>query len=211
MRAKNLAVAALGSLLGDVVAQRTPNQLATGDSRIINGQPADVADYPFLVSIRASEDGESGICGGTVIAPNVVLTAAHCVTPDAQYPEPLGSPYNSINNYLMPMVVTAADVPANDPDLPVPTTNLVPTKAVVTSAGWAENPVTVAGLDIALLLLEEDLLDVEVASLPAAGTTYSSGEAFNIAGWGMCCAVAASRALALSHSRSRACAGMFSR
>jgi hypothetical protein len=137
MRAKNLAVAALGSLLGDVVAQRTPNQRATGDSRIINGQPADVADYPFLVSIRASEDGELGICGGTVIAPNVVLTAAHCVTPEDP-DEPLGSPYNSVNNYLMPLVVTAADVPANDPDLPIPTTNLVPTKAVVTSAGWAD-------------------------------------------------------------------------
>ena len=209
MRAKNLAVAALGSLLGDVVAQRTPNQRATGDSRIINGQPADVADYPFLVSIRASEDGEFGICGGTVIAPNVVLTAAHCVTPQGSNPDvPLGSPYNSVNNYLMPLVVTAADVPANDPDLPVPTTNLVPTKAVVTSAGWTDS---YEGLDIALLLLEEDLLDVEVASLPAAGTTYTAGEAFNIAGWGMCCAVAASRALALSHSRSRACAGMFSR
>ena len=208
MRAKNLAVAALGSLLGDVVAQRTPNQRATGDSRIINGQPADVADYPFLVSIRASEDGEFGICAGTVIAPNVVLTAAHCVTPEDP-DEPLGSPYNSVNNYLMPVVVTAADVPASNPDLP--TTNLVPTKAVVTSAGWAENPDSHEGLDIALLLLEEDLLDVEVASLPAAGTTYTAGEAFNIAGWGMCCAVAASRALALSHSRSRACAGMFSR
>jgi hypothetical protein len=207
MRAKNLAVAALGSLLGDVVAQRTPNQRATGDSRIINGQPADVADYPFLVSIRASEDGELGICGGTVIAPNVVLTAAHCVAP-ANPDVPLGSPYNSVNNYLMPLVVTAADVPANNPDLPIPTTNLVPTKAVVTSAGWVNLN---EGLDIALLLLEEDLLDVEVASLPAAGTTYTAGEAFNIAGWGMCCAVAASRALALSHSRSRACAGMFSR
>jgi trypsin len=210
MRAKNLAVAALGSLLGDVVAQRTPNQRATGDSRIINGQPADVADYPFLVSIRASEDGELGICGGAVIAPNVVLTAALCVTPEDP-DEPLGSPYNSVNNYLMPLVVTAADVPANDPDLPVPTTNLVPTKAVVTSAGWADDSNIYEGLDIALLLLEEDLLDVEVASLPAAGTTYTAGEAFNIAGWGMCCAVAASRALALSHSRSRACAGMFSR
>ena len=101
----------------------------------------------------------------------------------------------------LPVVVTAADVPASNPDLP--TTNLVPTKAVVTSAGWAENPDSHEGLDIALLLLEEDLLDVEVASLPAAGTTYTAGEAFNIAGWGMCCAVAASRALALSLTRLR--------
>jgi hypothetical protein len=182
-----------------VVAQRTPNQRATGDSRIINGQPADVADYPFLVNIRRYEDGGSRWCGGSVVHPRVVMTAAHCVTP--QDPDvPLGSPYNSVNNYLMPLVVTAADVPANNPDLPVPTTNLVPTKAVVTSAGWVNLN---EGLDIALLLLEEDLLDVEVASLPAAGTTYTAGEAFNIAGWGMCCAVAASRPLALTLTRLR--------
>lgn len=78
---------------------------ATESSRIINGQAADVAAYPFLVSIRQFEDGFFAHCGGSVLRPNVVLTAAHCVTPPRTNPnEPFGTPSNSINNFLMPVV-----------------------------------------------------------------------------------------------------------
>lgn len=125
---------------------------ATESSRIINGQAADVAAYPFLVSIRQFEDGFFAHCGGSVLRPNVVLTAAHCVTPPRTNPnEPFGTPSNSINNFLMPVVLTAADVPAGDPNS-VPATGLVKTKAVVTSAGWNETNYVVGGFDLALLL-----------------------------------------------------------
>ncbi len=156
---------------------------ALGESRIINGQVADMATYPFLVSIRKYENGDVSQCGGSVLTPRVVLTAAHCVAPREDTGEPEGTPYNAINNFYLPLVVTAADVPVGDPHSGnIPATSLVPTKAVVTSAGW--NGAAQGGYDLALLLLEDDLVDVETVTLPAAGTTYTVGEAFNLAGWG---------------------------
>jgi trypsin len=46
-------------------------------TRIIGGTPAQPTRYPYFVSLRRSRSG-SHYCGGTLIAPNVVLTAAHC-------------------------------------------------------------------------------------------------------------------------------------
>lgn len=41
------------------------------DPRIVGGNNADRNEYPYLVNV-------SGHCGGTLIAPKVILTAAHC-------------------------------------------------------------------------------------------------------------------------------------
>lgn len=48
--------------------------------RIINGAPADITEYPFLVSIQEKYQGSFyHRCGGTFLAANKILTAAHCV------------------------------------------------------------------------------------------------------------------------------------
>ncbi|XP_053975832.1 trypsin alpha-3-like [Hylaeus volcanicus] len=45
------------------------------DSRIVGGNPADIHNHPYQLSLQTS----SHICGASIISSNWVVTAAHCV------------------------------------------------------------------------------------------------------------------------------------
>lgn len=60
---------------------------------IVGGHPVTIAEFPSLVYIEAIEGKHGFSCSGTVVAPRIILTAAHCVedvekgtiTPAADY------------------------------------------------------------------------------------------------------------------------------
>jgi trypsin len=48
-------------------------------TRIIGGQPASIAQFPSMAMIVSMQEGSVSLCSGTVVSPNMVMTAAHCL------------------------------------------------------------------------------------------------------------------------------------
>ncbi|WP_181923773.1 S1 family peptidase [Streptomyces inhibens] len=48
---------------------------------VVGGDRADIKKYPWTVALTSSDDVKLPECGGTLVAPNKVLTASHCVNP----------------------------------------------------------------------------------------------------------------------------------
>uniref|UniRef100_A0A8D2PPF8 Transmembrane serine protease 4 n=1 Tax=Zosterops lateralis melanops TaxID=1220523 RepID=A0A8D2PPF8_ZOSLA len=55
--------------------------------RVLGGSPAAIEAWPWQVSLQYRKEH---ICGGSIIAPGWVLTAAHCFKDKAETPSPAG-------------------------------------------------------------------------------------------------------------------------
>jgi Trypsin len=70
---------------------------AASDDRIVGGAPTSVQQYPWQAAVAFNDaiapgDGyDRQFCGGTLVAPTVVITAAHCAF---DFPLPVGSGFN---------------------------------------------------------------------------------------------------------------------
>jgi secreted trypsin-like serine protease len=66
---------------GEAAPQAADKQPSAPESpKIVRGTPVPDGKYPFMAFLDLKfNDGSSGNCGGTLIDPNSVLTAAHCL------------------------------------------------------------------------------------------------------------------------------------
>jgi secreted trypsin-like serine protease len=64
-------LATLGAFAGATLAEDT--------EMIVNGIPVPEGKYPWQVRLYSSMQDQKGFCGGSIIAPQWVLTASHCL------------------------------------------------------------------------------------------------------------------------------------
>ncbi len=167
-----------------VVEAPLPDELDRVRGAIMNGYPAH-ADSAVVGIVSFSGFGGFGICSGTLIAPNVVLTAQHCVA------QITGSQGGGVNCQTSGF---AAPYPANglfvstQQQLTQNPNDYHATKATVIPPGEG-----VCGRDVALMVLQDPVpateaepLVVRVDTALIGGTpgTFAQGEDYSAIGYG---------------------------
>jgi trypsin len=56
-----------------------PPAAGAANTAVIGGSPAPISTFPFMARITAHDALYEYTCSGTVVAPNMILTAAHCL------------------------------------------------------------------------------------------------------------------------------------
>uniref|UniRef100_A0A8C8VLL1 pancreatic elastase II n=1 Tax=Pelusios castaneus TaxID=367368 RepID=A0A8C8VLL1_9SAUR len=135
-------------------------------SRVVGGEDARPYSWPWQVSLQASStSGWYHTCGGSLIAPNWVMTAAHCISSSRNYRVLLGK-YNLKLTESGSLTVAA--------------------EKIIVHELW--DPSRLAnGNDIALIKLSQSVApssQIQLACLPAANSILASGDVCYVTGWG---------------------------
>lgn len=145
---------------------------ALADSVVVGGFPVRVADNPWVVAL-SSRDRFGGtragqFCGGVVVAPTKVMTAAHCLSRTV-----LGDGVNAVPD--LRVIVGRTELTSTDGrEIPVTESWISPDYDSFTSSS-----------DLAVLTLAEALPDSHVIQVAAAGDpAYEPGVGAAVYGWG---------------------------
>ncbi|MFD9336579.1 serine protease [Streptomyces sp. NPDC060028] len=159
-------------LAGAAAAPLAGAPQAAADSVVIGGKPVKAADSPWVVAL-ASRDRFGGtrggqFCGGVVVAPTKVLTAAHCLSRQV-----LGGPVDSVADFRV--ITGRTELRATDGrEIAVRSARVNP----------AYDPASNAG-DLAVLELEEAVPAHYVLPVAGAGhPAYTAGTEAAVYGWG---------------------------
>jgi secreted trypsin-like serine protease len=160
-----LACAAIAAFALPAAASAEP----TASASIVGGRGGSIAEFPSLSYIEAREGKHGFACTGTVVAPRVVLTAAHCV-------ESLDrGGLTPVNQYALATGVTSPEEAKAENIFRVTEAHVFP--------GF--DPGTLHG-DAGILVLDRPTSAPPLA-LAGAGDAalYEGGATVQLAGWGL--------------------------
>lgn len=130
-------------------------------SKIIDGDLADQGRYPYMVALRQTKGRRFLICAGTLIAPDIVLSAAHCGQPVPENIEAIVNPYDN-------------DPTSSGQAIAVVDQRIHPNYQV--GSNWAN--------DIMLLKLAQPVPNANVISLNTNPIEPIPGRQLSVMGWG---------------------------
>jgi secreted trypsin-like serine protease len=145
---------------------------AAADSVVIGGYPVEAAESPWVVAL-SSRDRFGGMragqfCGGVVVAPTKVMTAAHCLSRVV-----LGRQVSEVRD--LKVIVGRSELPGEGG------------REVPVSAAWVDpqyDPLTNSA-DMALLTLSDALPTAHVIGMAGVGNpAYEPGTSATVYGWG---------------------------
>lgn len=167
---QRLAAALLGAALLAVLVLAPSAAAEPGaQASIINGRTASIAEFPSLAFIEAREGKHGFACTGSVVAPRVVLTAAHCVEEiekGTMTPAP---------NYAVATGVTSPSEAGPGNVFHVVATHVFP--------GF--DPAIIRGDAAILILSAPTTAPVIPLAGPADAALYAGGAEVQLAGWGL--------------------------
>lgn len=147
------------------------------NSRIVGGEKAATAKYPYQVSIRKEKNGvpNQHFCGGSVITESSILTAAHCI-------------YN-INNETMTVLVGTNQLSSGGKAYTVetfiihekydPETNLNDVAILYVNEPISFAPISVTVLGVTITI------GTPVAKIPLSNSDPVAGSTAVLTGWGL--------------------------
>ncbi|MGH8792563.1 MAG: serine protease [Stackebrandtia sp.] len=127
---------------------------------VVGGEPAEEGQFPYMVALANADDPAFNFCGGSLIAEDVVLTAAHCLEGE------------EVGN----LVVRHGSV-----DLESDEMTDYPAEALHISEEFDPDMLS---HDWGLIKLAEPVEDAEVVAVPDADE-FDAGPEFDITGWGV--------------------------
>lgn len=138
---------------------------------IVGGSQATVGDFSTVVAVHNDESG--GTCTGVLIAPNAVLTAAHCL------------PYTNETSRQQTIAATYVYLDTTNWNYYNPTGRKITAKDVVKHPGYISTASSVNGKhDVAIIRLATAVTDRPAARVARIGAP-TSGANFSLVGYGI--------------------------